>query len=78
MEAAFFPTENDGSRVFLSSYHYDFYFIFLGVATITIKAALEYKPPLIISRILSLLTMIEAAASIQENAVLSKEAGPHT
>ena len=45
IEAAFSSTENNRSRVFLSSYHFDFYFAFLGVPAKTIKAALEYKLP---------------------------------
>ena len=48
-------------------------FLFEGVETKTIKAALEYKPPLIISRNFSLMKIIEAAVSIQENTVASRQ-----
>ena len=44
-------------------------FLLEGAATKPIKAALEYKPPLIISSIFPLMKMI-AAASIQENTVV--------
>ena len=47
-------------------------FLFEGVATKTIKADLEYRPPLIISYIFSLMKIIEATISIQENTVFEE------
>ena len=44
-------------------------FLFEGVETKTIKAALEYKLHLIISHNFSLMKIIEAAVSTQENTV---------
>ena len=69
IEAAFFPTGNNRSRVFLSSYHYDFYFTYIGVAIKTTKASLDYKP---------YFCPAETSRSIQENTVLLKSEASQT